>query len=225
MPKATASASPAAIAASAVSLVEALVGDVDAAECLLELRPDAVVAQRLAGADEGETALAELARQIAEGAEPVGIPHRVAIGPRRQVHADPARRPHREHRIGHLQMQARAVLDGSAVGVGALVAAVLQELVEQVAVGAVDLDAVEAGGLGVLRAPAEGLDDGGDLARSPARAGSRKPPAAVSGSRGRRRRWRSAPPAARRRDSANARCGPRARAAAGCARPPRARLW
>jgi hypothetical protein len=40
-------------------------------------------------------------------------------------------------------MQARAVLDRAAVGVGALVASVLQELVEQIAVGAVDLDAVD----------------------------------------------------------------------------------
>src|SRR5262249_3663696 len=47
-------------------LVEALVSDPDAAERGLELRADAVFAQLLARADEGETALAELTRQIRE---------------------------------------------------------------------------------------------------------------------------------------------------------------
>jgi hypothetical protein len=46
----------------------------------------------------------------------------------------------------HLEQQPRAVLDAAAVVVGALVGAVRQELVEQIAVGAVHLDAVEAGG-------------------------------------------------------------------------------
>ena len=88
------------------------------------------------------------------------------IAARRQVHADPARAPHRDHGVGHFQHQARAVFDRAAVAVGALVAAVLQELVEQIAVGAMDLDAVEAGRLGVLRALAEGLDDRRDFVAS-----------------------------------------------------------
>ena len=223
LPKATASASPAAMSRLGRRLVEALVGDPDAAEGLLELRADAVVARRLAGADEGDAALAELAHQIAEGGEAVGIAHAVRIGARREVHADTAGAPHRGDGVRHLQMQTRAVLDGAAVGVGALVAAVLQELVEQVAVGAVDLDAVEARALGVLRALAERLDDAGDLAgleRARRLVGGLRPEQAhVAGWR--RRRW--APPAARRRDRRSARCGPRARAAAGCARPSRAR--
>ena len=47
--------------------------------------------------------------------------------------------------------QTRAVLDRAAIGTGALVGAVAQEFVEQIAVGAVDFHAVEAGGLGILR--------------------------------------------------------------------------
>mgnify|MGYP001067956204 CR=1 FL=1 len=46
-----------------------------------------------------------------------------------------------------------------------MVAAVLQELVEQVTIGAMHVDAVEAGSLGVLGAATEILDDAGDLAR------------------------------------------------------------
>src|SRR5581483_6678931 len=54
-------------------------------------RPDAVGAERLAGADEGDPALAELARQIAEGAEPIGVAHAVGVTARCQMHADPPR--------------------------------------------------------------------------------------------------------------------------------------
>lgn len=45
-----------------------------------------------------------------------------------------------DHRVSALQREARAVLDGSAVGVRADVAAVVQELVEQGAVRRVDLE-------------------------------------------------------------------------------------
>ena len=82
--------------------------------------------------------------------------------------------PDRDDGVRHFQHQPGAVLDRAAVGVGALVAAVLQELVEQIAVGAMHLDAVEAGGLGVLGALAIGLDDAGDFVESPARAASTK---------------------------------------------------
>ena len=44
-----------------------------------------------------------------------------------------------------------------------LLAAVLGELVEQIAVGAVNLDAVEAGGDRILRAALEVVDDAGKL--------------------------------------------------------------
>ena len=78
------------------------------------------------------------------------------------MHADPAGAPDGDDRVGDLEHQPGAVLDRAAVAVGPLVRAVLQELVEEIAVGAVDLDAVEAGGLGVLGA----LAIGGDHARN-----------------------------------------------------------
>ena len=85
------------------------------------------------------------------------------VAARRQMHADPPRAPDLDRRVDDLQQQPHAVLDRAAVGVGALIAAVLQELVDQVAVGRVDLHAVEAGAPGVLGALAVGGDDAGQL--------------------------------------------------------------
>ena len=49
------------------------------------------------------------------------------------------------HGLRHLAEQADAVLDRPAIIVVAQIAAVAQELVDQIAIGGVDLDAVEAG--------------------------------------------------------------------------------
>src|SRR5450631_843182 len=73
------------------------------------------------------------------------------IGSGRQMHANPIRAPHRDCGVGRLQQKAGAVLDRTAIAVGALVGAVLQKLVEQVAVGAMKLYAIKAGGLRELR--------------------------------------------------------------------------
>ena len=69
------------------------------------------------------------------------------------------------HSLGHFKHQFGAVLDSAAIGIGALVGAVLGELVEQIAVGAVDLDAVETGGERILRAALEVVDDPGNFGK------------------------------------------------------------
>ena len=53
------------------------------------------------------------------------------------------------HGLRNLETEARAVLDGPTVQVCASVASILRELVDEVAVRTVDLDAVEAGCDGV----------------------------------------------------------------------------
>ncbi len=100
---------------------------------------------------------------MGEGRFQVGVAHAVGVGAGRQVHADPIPAPDGDGRVGRLEQQPCAVLDRAAVLVGAMVGAVLQELIQQIAIGAVQLDAIEAGGLGVFSPLAEGLDDAGDL--------------------------------------------------------------
>src|SRR5690606_25689059 len=139
------------------------VGDVDAAEQLLQLRADAVVAQRFARADEGDVALAQFLRHIAESRQRIGIVHVVRIAARRQMHADAIGAPDGDAGVRHFQHQTRTVFDRSTVSVGALVAAVLQELIQQIAVRTVYFNAVETRLLGVLRALAIGGDNTGNL--------------------------------------------------------------
>lgn len=67
---------------------------------------------------------------------------------------------HPPHRLDH---QAGAVLDRSAVGIGSLVAAVLQELVLQIAVRAVQLDTIKAGNPGVAGCNRKAFHDRRDL--------------------------------------------------------------
>src|SRR3546814_9297006 len=67
------------------------------------------------------------------------------------------------HSLGHLDQQASPVLDRAAIGVGAHVRRLAQELVEQIAIGAMHLDTVEARLDRVGGRRPEILDDAGDL--------------------------------------------------------------
>ena len=60
------------------------------------------------------------------------------------------RSPHADYRLSDLKRKTCAFLDAAAVGIGAPVGAVAQELVEQISIGAVQFDAVESSDLGVL---------------------------------------------------------------------------
>ena len=67
----------------------------------------------------------------------------VEVAGRRQPNADMRGRPSCDHRLGCLKHEPRPIFDGSAVGVRTFVAAILQKLILQVAVGAVQFDAVK----------------------------------------------------------------------------------
>jgi len=98
------------------------------------------------------------------------------------------RRPGLPDGVDHLEEQPGAVLERSAVGVRAVVGERREELVDQVAVGGVDLDDVEARVVGTGCRSAEGTGDLGDLA------GGEFAGVVVPGERDRRRRY-GAPPA------------------------------
>src|SRR5665213_1412808 len=125
---------------------------------LLELRPNAVRADMLAGSDEGDLASTQLPRHVTEGRRKVGVGDTMRGAARSEVHPDPSSAEDRDGSIGGLKHQPSAVFDGAAVLVVALVGAILQKLVEQITIGSVQLDAVKACGLGVLRPAAKGLD-------------------------------------------------------------------
>jgi predicted O-linked N-acetylglucosamine transferase (SPINDLY family) len=108
-------------------------------------------------------ALPGLARHIGEGAEGILVAHAMRVAARCEMQADALRAPNGDRRVHGFQHEPGAVLDGAAVGVRALVGAVLQELVEQVAVGAMQLHAIEAGRQGVLSRAAVVGDDAGNL--------------------------------------------------------------
>ena len=69
--------------------------------------------------------------------------------------ADARFAPHLRDGVDDLQREARAILDSAAVSVVTSVRAVAQELVDEIAVGGMDLDAVEAGPLRAPRAACE----------------------------------------------------------------------
>src|SRR5215510_4760869 len=67
------------------------------------------------------------------------------------------------HRVDDLEQEPHTVLDAASISVGALVGAVAQELIDQIAVRAMYLDTVEAGRKRVPRSLRMLRDDAGDL--------------------------------------------------------------
>ena len=95
----------------------------------------------------------------------IAVPGVAGGGDRRDPNAEAAGADGVCASLDHLEQQPLAIGDGAAIGVGAMVGPVAQESVEQVAVGAMQLDAVESGLDGAGRGVAEGLDDAANLAQ------------------------------------------------------------
>src|SRR5690606_3757818 len=94
---------------------------------------------------------------------PVAVRHAVMRTGRREAYTHTVRTPGPNDRIDDLKGQARAVLDRPAVGVGAAVGLVLEELLQEIAVGGVDLDAVESSSARALGRAAEIFHDPGQF--------------------------------------------------------------
>ncbi|MCY1506190.1 hypothetical protein D9M68_404290 [compost metagenome] len=84
-------------------------------------------------------------------------------GERRQAHADAVFADHRGHRLGDFAEEAQAVGQRAAVPVGAVVGLGIDELVDQVAVGAMQFDPVETGVQRIARGLGVVADDAVDL--------------------------------------------------------------
>jgi hypothetical protein len=106
----------------------------------------------------GEIVVVELLCDVTECGLRVVVADVVEGAERRQAHADTVRAPHLDHRLHDLHQQPRPVLDRSAIFVAAPVRAGSDELLQQISVGAMDLDAIEAGAHGIPGA-AEELPD------------------------------------------------------------------
>jgi len=107
--------------------------------------------------------LPQLAHQVAELRLRVRHPHPLEPGVGAQSDGRPLGPDGRHHRPADLEREPRALLHAAAPRVGALVGHVLNELVDQIAVRAVDLDAVEARRDGVPRRLRVILDEAADL--------------------------------------------------------------
>ena len=91
----------------------------------------------------GERAPIEFFGDAAEGRLRVVVAHVVEGAERRQSYADAILTPNIAHRLNHINEQPHPILDRTAISVGAPIGARINELVEQITVGGVDLDAVE----------------------------------------------------------------------------------
>lgn len=88
-----------------------------------------------------------------------------ALSPIRRRDADEegeVGRPNCADCVDDLKQEARAVFEAAAVGIRAVIGERRQELMEQIAVGSVDLNEVEACSVGALCRPCESRDDGVD---------------------------------------------------------------
>ncbi|MPM98679.1 hypothetical protein SDC9_145867 [bioreactor metagenome] len=112
---------------------------------------------------EGQAVSGQLVDDVAVERLRVAVERRGKGGQRAEADAGAAGADLADDGLDHLEQQARAVFDAAAVGAAAVIDAVAQELFEQVGVGGVDLDAVEAGGNGVARRLAVILDQAGQL--------------------------------------------------------------
>ena len=106
---------------------------------------EGAVGRRLAQLEEGDADLRERGSRGREQSERVAVVDALQIAVGREAHRGPFRADRVGDGLRHLAEQAHPILDRAAIIVVAQVGPVAQELVDQIAIGAVDLDAVEAG--------------------------------------------------------------------------------
>ncbi len=126
---------------------------------------DGIVRQRLDDVQVGKAEALELAHRQPEGRCRVAVGNVVERIGRCKSHADAVAAPFANQNFGRLDQESRAIDRAAAITVSALIGLVAQKLIDQVAVGAVQFDAIEAGLFGGDRGVAIIVHDAGDFVR------------------------------------------------------------
>src|ERR1700733_1916969 len=111
----------------------------------------------------GQAALAELLGYVTEGFLRVVIRDVIEETQGRNAHADALRPPDLAHLVYYFEQESAAVLDRTTILVGASIGSGIEKLVEQVAIGGVYFDTVEAGRQGISSSADILADDVRDL--------------------------------------------------------------
>jgi hypothetical protein len=136
---------------------------------------------RLDDVEVGEVETVELLGDVREESIGIAVVHVVPLAGGADADGDAAVSPDGDESGDDFEQEARAVFNGAAVLVGAVVAVVLEKLIDEVAVGGVQLDAVKAGIPGALRGLTVVLDDAGDFVDGEGTVGRGLDPAAGRG--------------------------------------------
>ena len=111
----------------------------------------------------GEIERVELFGEVGVESDGVGVGAAVEAIERRDAEADAVAAPDVDGGSEDFEQEAGAIFPGAAVGAGAFVGSVAEESVEEVTVGAVDLDAIETGGPGIDGGLSETCDNAGEF--------------------------------------------------------------
>jgi len=107
----------------------------------------------------GQTKVVQLLGRITEERVRVAVRHRAVGAARAQANSNMAAAPNRCNSFSYLEQETCSVFDRAAVDIRAAVRAVLQELIDQIAVRGVDLHTVETCLLGTECSPTKLFDD------------------------------------------------------------------
>ena len=111
----------------------------------------------------GEGEVVEAMDEPGGEADGIAVGHAVVAVERGDAEADAIGAPDPDGGFEDFEDEPGAVLDGAAIGTGAVVGAIAEEFIQEIAIGAMDLDAIEACGEGIAGGAVEAGDDAGDF--------------------------------------------------------------
>ena len=125
------------------------------------LFPEKVAAHQM---NKGQAVVVQALGEPGNQTDRITVLHALEAVEGAQSNTDVLGTEHSGYGFNHLQQKSGAIFDRATVGAFSMVGAITQELVQQIAVGAMNLNTVKAGALGILGGGAETVDDGRDFA-------------------------------------------------------------